>query len=315
LKFVSTFSILVAIIALQLARPVESEAQTSTTATAVAEGAGDLASIRMTRIESDPAVGTGLFALPDEQPDGNQGFARHMGLAYLAVHPEILEHKAAALGVAKLYLTDEAQARFIDDLGTPPANYQVWKGANEFQVERTFRSFVDEFAPILTEAAPSLPFDFWVVEQSTLGRYDFDRGDYEIFGPEIAKPFSIPNVGPAPSRELLARFGAPPGVRYTNFDNEIVVPGFLPMDAGHAEELTNLLSSLNDRNHIYFSAHVRVSDINTKYGEQRKIQNNTVTSFEGGIAIIELRSLALFADSGLTHLIHRYDDPTRVQTQ
>lgn len=315
MKLFTTISILAAAIILQQAWAIGAESQNSNSASPVADGTDGLAPIPLTRINGDPAIGIGAFSLPGEEPGDKQGFARHMALAFIGLHPEILDHRAAALEAAKLYFTDEVQSEYIDDLGTPPANYQVWKGANEFQIERTFHSFIDEFGSVLAEAAPKPPFDFWVIEQSALRAYDFDRGGYKIFAPQITKPSFIPKVGPAKPRQLIARIGSELGVKYINYQNEIKVPDFMSMDAARAEELTNILAEQNDRNQIYFSAHVRVTDIETTYQQQRMMDKGTVTSFGGGILIIEIRSLELFADSDLTHLIQSYDAPTQNHAQ
>jgi hypothetical protein len=240
---------------------------------------------------------------------------RYMALVYLKEHPEILEHEKGALGVAKLFLTSEAQSRLMNNVGRFPATEYVWNGDNEFQVERTRRAFLDEYGPTLAKSAPQPPFDFWVVSPAGIGHYDFGRGGYDMYGPDIVKPFRISPVVPALARSLSDDLSLKHNMLYVNTSNEIHVPKFMPMAADRAEELTNFLAAQADGNKIYFSAHMRVLGTTPTYDQQRYMKNRTITKFVGGIFNIEIISLALYADPELSRLIHQYDAPTPIKAK
>lgn len=287
-------------------------AQTTNAGTAVFDGASGLVPIQLTRIKGDPAIGVHHLTLPGENPGDKDGFMRYMALAYINTHPEILDHERAALGVATLFLTTDTQKRFIEGVGAPVGSYTGWKGDNEFQVERTRRSFVEEFGSTLADSAPISPFEFWVVTPATLGPYDFDQGGYKMYGPNIAKPFYHSKVVLPIGRSLSDDLSLKHQMMYINISNEIIVPKFMPMTAEQAEKLTNYLAKQSKENRIYYSAHMRVLDITTTYNQQRYMNNRTVTGFVGGIFFVEFRSLALYADPDLTYLIHQYDAPTPI---
>lgn len=274
----------------------------------------ELVPIQMTMLDGNPViVGNGSYLLPREKPGEKLGFVRQVALAYIGRYPEILDHKRATFDIARLLLTDQAKNQFI--VGKLPPETPVWIGENEFEKERAFRSFVEKFGPILADAAPEPPFDFWVIERTSLNRYDFDRRGYKIYGPDIAKPFAIRSDGSAKVRNLTSANVSPPGVSYINYHNTIEIPAFMPMSVDRAEGLTNFLASQDEGDSVYFGAHVTATDVVQFLDQKRRMDSREVTRFAGGILIIKINSLALFADADLTQLIHRYDVTARDQKQ
>lgn len=263
-------------------------------------------------IDGHLAIGTHHLTLPGEKPGAKLDLMRWMALMIVGRHPELLNDDAVAMNIVDLLLTEDAQNQFSEDSGMSPANYQAWRGENEFEVRRSFRAFVDEFSPLFTNLSPNLPFDIWVITPSTLGPYDFELGGYTIYGPEIAKPFMRAHDGRISRRPLSGELSSEHNVYYANAVNEIIVPEFLPMSANRAEELTNFLARRNDRNTIYFAAHVRVLATSVYETVLSQMNNSAATTFDNSVLFVELRSLALYADPELTYLIHLYPAPTSI---
>jgi hypothetical protein len=262
-----------------------------------------LVPIRMTMLNGDPVISSSpTDPLPWEKSGERLGFVRHVTLAHIRRYPEMLDHKDKARDLAGLLLTDEARGQFI--IETAPQRWK-WIGHNEFEIERAFRSFVRQFGPVFADAAPQLPFDFWFIERSRLNRYDFDRGGYKVYGPEIAKPpWGDHNRTVYSGRELTR------GILYVNCDTEVEVPDFLPMSEDRAESLTNLFANRVDGDNVYFGAHLTARRFGVTYRQSCKTENRT-RDYTGAILIIEINSLGMYADAELTHLIHRYDVTTR----
>ncbi len=294
---------LVLLLTLKLVAPAQA-------ATPDAAESGDLVPIQMTTFRNEPVIaGSGTYLLPGEKTGEKLGFVRHMVLAYVGRYPDILDHRAAAFDIARLLLTDQAQDEFIIRKSSPETS--VWIGETEFAKERAYHSFVDKYRSVLVAAAPEPPLSFWWVERTRLGRYDFDRGGYNTYGPKIAKPFATYSGGRANARSITGTNYWSPGVSYINFNSAVEVPAFLPMSADRAEELTNFLVNQDEGNSVYFGAHVTVTRIVPFDSQQKRMVSRQVTGLMAGILIVEINSLGLFADADLTHLIHRYDVTTR----
>ena len=94
-------------------------AQITNAGTSITDGASGLAPIQLTRIKGDPAIGVHQLTLPGEKPGDKDGFMRCMALSYIGAYPDILAQSNTALSVAIVFLTTEAQSRFVNDVGLP----------------------------------------------------------------------------------------------------------------------------------------------------------------------------------------------------
>ena len=258
--------------------------------------------VRLTIVDGLPAVGPTHLTLPGTTTAYSQDFANYIALATIRRHPEYLQFKYAAAEIAQQLLLEDEQIRLLDLISPPPNPRKFWKGDNEFQTQRAYTSFVDEFGTILAEIGPEPQFEFWVVEPMRLGNYDFQRGGYTIYMPQIVKPF--PDYKP---EDLGGRLIA--GARYVNSENIIEVPRFLPVPEEKAEALTYWLADQNDNGNTYYRARVRLLDIQIVPQVRRTMDEEKPVRFNGSYMQVELVSLKLYADLQFTYLIHDFGTP------
>lgn len=233
-------------------------------------------------------------------------------LMHLAARPELFDKSDTALSIAALYLPKEKWDHYFDcGIGGQhmPCSYQLkharssqlslpiggWKGDNEFSKMRTHKAFVDDYRDVLKSAAPSLPQEIYIVAQANFDDYAAKQGGFPVWWQNgLFSSSSSKGESTLRSLPLAGDYAAPLFIN---------LPKLLPCEPEECERLV----TLSPHRILYAVLKLRVTEVNSG-------STTIVVSPGGGGGTAHSKAelmgdMALFADKGLSTLVHTFSAP------
>jgi hypothetical protein len=147
----------------------------------------------------------------NERIKSHVDLALYIDLAVLRRWPEIFDDDRLAYSYASRFLREDAVQKWIAGCRygkcSSQTPYDGWAGANEFEREGSYRSFVQEMRPALIALAPDLPLSVLQVLDVTVQPYDGARGIFPLQVPRQAPFFAT--VPPATQLLVTSAFTPP----------------------------------------------------------------------------------------------------------
>ncbi len=205
------------------------------------------------------------------------------------LNPSIKERIAAC--IANNLLPKDERAKYLNLRSVK--KFSMWKGSNEFEVERSKQVFLAEAAPILMEKAVPLPIEFISIHRIFLGRYNMETHQFKTFQSSPDNLFESILPLPLPGLECVNSIYLTPQTESALYSDWKIPPD-------NAEQLVNRLDKMDNKprgRSVYFAV---VSELVPASTIEGKESNHEIS------AAVNVKSVKVYEDKELKHLLHTF---------